>query len=133
MGIILSKEQIEALLQEGKIEELIDSGITELQIREALSVKKTDWNRWKQEIPELERVCGKASGLGYLEAQATLLKRAKGYFYTEEHQEIPIDIGTGKPIGSGKLIKEKKWCPPDPDSLNKLLSMQLLASIKEVD
>lgn len=127
----MSKEQLLILIQEGKIKELIDSGIAETQIRDALSIKKGDWNKWKSEIPELEKLCARASGIGYLEAQATLLKRAKGYYYTEEHQEIPIDIDTGKPIGSGKLVKEKKWCPPDPDALNKLLSMQLLTSLKE--
>ena len=129
MGI----EQIKTLIGEGKLEELIDAGITETQIREALDVKRKDWEKWKAEIPELKRIMSKASGIGYLEAQATLLKRAKGYFYTEEHQEIPIDISTGKPIGNGKLVKEKKWCPPDPESLNKLLSMQLLTTLKEND
>jgi len=133
MGFILNREQIRGLINEGKLAELIDLGITEQQIREALSIRKADWNKMKEDIPELKELCSKASGLGYLEAQATLLKRAKGYYYTEEHQEIPIDISSGKPIGSGKLIKEKKWCPPDPDSLNKLLSMQLLASLKEND
>lgn len=119
------------LLKSGKLQELIENGISEKQLMDALDFKKKQWDELKAKIPNLKTLCEKASGLSYLEAQATLLKRAKGYYYTEEHQEIPIDVDTGKPIGEGKLIKNKKWCPPDPEALNKIMSMQLLLETKE--
>lgn len=119
------------LLKSGKLQELVENGISEKQLMEAFDFKKKQWDELKAKTPNLKTLCDKASGLGYLEAQATLLKRAKGYFYTEEHQEIPIDVNSGKPIGEGKLIKVKKWCPPDPEALNKVLSIQLLLSTKE--
>lgn len=129
----MTEEQLTDLLNNGKIEELVDNGITEKQLMEAFDFKKKEWGQFKGKYPELKKLCDRASGLGYLEAQATLLKRAKGYYYTEEHQEIPIDTTTGKPKGEGVLIKNKKWSPPDPDALNKILSTQLLLSINKED
>lgn len=127
----MTETQVTELIDNGKLQELIEAGISEKQLIEAFEIKKKQWSELKEKHPELRTLCEKASGVGFLEAQATLLKRAKGYYYTEEHQEIPIDVYSGKPIGEGKLVKNKKWCPPDPEALNKVLSIQLLLATKE--
>lgn len=126
-----NRAKLDQMISNGQLEDLLSVGITEKQIYTSLGITKKQWETWKKEDITLKDLVDRCFKDCSLEGQAILAKKAKGYFYTEEHQEIPIDVNTGKPIGEGKLIKVKKWCPPDEEALNKLMSIQLLNKMRE--
>lgn len=85
--------------------------MTERQIAETLGVSMTAWKEYKRLYPALKDVLKKGRSTLVKDLRSALIKRAKGFQYTE----------TKVTKEAGKVVKEEiavKTCPPDVAALN---------------
>lgn len=110
------------------------STMTERQIAKKLGVAYSTWNQYKIDFPELTEILKKGRTDLVTELRSTLIKKAKGYSYTEtkvvteevkwpkEMYEELLDAGfTADQIAKSKLVRtevSKKEMAPDVAALN---------------
>lgn len=108
--------------------------MTEKQIAARLGVSQSTFSEYKKAYPELLEALKKGKTMLVSELRSALIKRAKGYPYTEtktvtekvkwpeEIYEKLLDAGlTEKEIAESRLVKTeimKKQMPPDVAALN---------------
>ena len=106
------KKYIEKLLKNGTLEKLSQGADTEKELYTALGIGKTSWLKYKEEIPELKELIIRTRHETFLDIKGAMKKRALGYDYTEEIQEMSIDVRTKekKPLMVRKVTRH---VPPD--------------------
>lgn len=108
--------------------------MTETQIAETLGVGASTFQAYKTEFPELAEILKKGRQNLVAELRGALIKKAKGYEYTEtkettERVKWPeniraalLDAGfTAEQIGQARIVKTEVACkkmPPDVAALN---------------
>lgn len=108
--------------------------MTERQIAEKLGIAYSTWNQYKVDYTELTEILKKGRSDLVSELRSALIKKAKGYEYTEtkevtEHVQWPEEIYisllergfTPEQIASSRLIKTEithKEMSPDVAALN---------------
>ena len=85
--------------------------MTEAQIAETLGVSYSGWKRYKKQYEPLRSALKKGRHVLVIELRSALIKRAKGFEYTETKEHY-----------KGKVLVEKEVCtkyyPPDVAALN---------------
>lgn len=81
-------------------------GLTDEQIAHNLSITTSTLYAWKNRFPEISESLKKGKEVVDVEVENALLKRAKGFAYLEEKQEIDA-------VGRRTVTKTVKQIPPD--------------------
>lgn len=91
--------------------------MTEEQIASSLGVGKSSWCDYKLKYPELVDAIKRGRDSLVVELKSTLIKKAKGYTYTEKKKTIR-QVGDQKSI----VIEEyEKYAQPDTGAIHLLL------------
>ena len=88
------------------------------------------WFRMKKEIPELAELIIRTRHETFLEIKGAMKKRALGYNYEEEEQEIYVDQRTGAKT-KGKVRKITRHVPPDITAQKLLIANLKKAECRE--
>ena len=90
---------------------------TEAQIAQKLGVSRTSFEKYKREHPELRQALDKGKRALVDELKGTLIKKAKGYYFTET-KRIVKDVD-----GVQTVVEEeyKRFSPPDTAAIHLLL------------
>ena len=87
-------------------------GLTEKEISEKIGINPDTLNEWKNRFPEFSDAIKKNKEWADRRVENSLFKRATGYEYVEETQELRFDKNTGEYVL--KTTKRvKKHMPPD--------------------
>lgn len=81
-------------------------GLTDEQLAHNCNVNAATLYVWKKRFPEISEALKKGKEVVDIEVENALLKRAKGYAYLEEKQEID-------PLGKKTITKTVKQVAPD--------------------
>lgn len=88
--------------------------MTEKQIAETLGVGYSAWREYKNKYPALKAVLKRGREMLVSDLRSTLIRRAKGYTYTE----TKVEKEAGRVV---KTVITQKSMPPDVAALNLLL------------
>ena len=91
-------------------------GHTNEGIGYAMGVTGRTMERWAKANPSLKEAIARGKAIPDSEVQSTLLRRARGYEYTEVKSEGVVSEKTGKIVGT-KVTKTTKHVPPDTGAI----------------
>lgn len=106
------------LTPEGKtiLEGWARSGLTDEQIARNMKISRSTLNDWKQRYPDISDTLKKGKDAVDYEVESNLLKRARGYKYTEEVKQRQFNRSSGQfEMVTVKTIE--KTVPPDVTAL----------------
>ena len=86
-------------------------GLTDEQIAHNCRITATTLYDWKNKFPKISEALKRGKEVVDIEVENALLKRAKGYEYTEE--KVEIETGAKGKILSRKVVQTVKQVVPD--------------------
>ena len=94
------------------VEGLAREGLTDEQISAKIGISTTTYYQWQNDYPEFSEAIKKGKAPVDIEVENALLKRAKGYTFTETIEEMYRDPETNR-ITSQHIRRITKEIPPD--------------------